>query len=312
MLVNNENITVVIQGPLYIDDQNKEVNIFDCIRSIKENLPHSKIVISTWENEKKHDDKLIKMVDKILYLESPESIKSLDFDNNILKQIKSSIEGLKSVKTQFALKIRSNIILDKKTEFFDINDLNKINLPALVPNPITSFNLFALPDFVQFGTTEMLKKFWDIQIDQKEFFTDKRWISIFDIYSYPHNFKYTPEQYVGIAWIVNNYNIKPLIKHKFDVNYVDFLLWKDILKDDFNFYSIERLGFTFYPQRYTYGDFLPETNEWIESSSRKQFISLLLNKYLFCFFNKIWIKQILKSIIYGISPKLFTKLKQKG
>ena len=59
---------------------------------------------------------------------------------------------------------------------------------ALPIYPIYTFNLFSLPDYVQFAETDKLKIFWNLNIEEKDFFTQKRFLGIFDNYSYPYNF----------------------------------------------------------------------------------------------------------------------------
>lgn len=307
MLVKNEDITVVIQGPLYIEDNSRKFDVLNCISSLKRVLPTSKIIVSTWENERKHDNKLTNLVHKIVYSKLPDSIKSLGINNNINRQVVSTINGLNEVQTKYVLKIRANFSLDFKSSLF--LETKKINILEMVHDPIYTFNLFSLPDYVQFAETDKLKIFWNLNIEEKDFFTQKRFLGIFDNYSYPYNFKFSPEQYLGINWLKKNYGIDVLIEHKYDVNYVDFLLFKDVLVNDFNFISYKNSGIVFNESYYLNNIFIEDTTSWLKKSSRKQFLYLLFRKYFICYFKKQFYLSLLKVVLFKL--KLFNKLKKE-
>ncbi|MCT7592484.1 WavE lipopolysaccharide synthesis family protein [Aliarcobacter butzleri] len=306
MLVKDENITVVIQGDLFLDHNSSKYNVLNCILSLKKILPASRIVVSTWENEKKHEDKLINLVDKIVYSKLPDAIKSLDISNNINRQVVSTLSGLNEVKTKYALKIRANFSLDSKSSLFLETD--KINILEMVHDPIYTFNLFSLPDYIQFAKIDKLKIFWNLDIKENDFFTQKRFFGIFNNYSYPYNFKFSPEQYLGINWLKKNYGIDVLIEHKYDVNYVDFLLFKDILAKDFNFISYKNSGIVFNESYYLNSNFIENTEVWLKNSSRKQFLKLLFRKYILSFFKKNFYLSLFKLLVYKMG--LFNKLKK--
>ena len=307
MLVKDENITVVIQGDLFLDHNSSKYNVLNCILSLKKILPASRIVVSTWENEKKHEDKLMNLVHKIVYSKLPDSIKSLGINNNINRQVVSTINGLNQVQTKYVLKIRANFSLDFKSSLF--LETNKINILEMVHDPIYTFNLFSLPDYVQFAKTEKLKEFWDLNIKEKDLFTKRRFLGLFDNYSYPYNFKHSPEQYLGINWVNKSYGIDVLIKHKYDVNYVDFLLFKDMLSNDFSFVKYENSGIVFNESYYLNNIFIEDTSSWLKKSSRKQFLYLLFRKYFICYFKKQFYLSLLKVVLFKL--KLFNKLKKE-
>lgn len=308
MLVKNENITVVIQGPLYIDDNLRKFDVLNCISSLKKVLPLSRIIVSTWENEKEHDSTLKKIVDKVVYSKLPEPINILGINNNIERQVISTINGLYEVNTEYALKIRANFSLNFKSSLF--LETNKINILEMVHDPIYTFNLFSLPDYVQFAKTEKLKEFWDLNIKEKDLFTKKRFLGLFDNYSYPYNFKYSPEQYLGINWVNKSYGIDVLIEHKYDINYVDFLLFKDMLSNDFSFVKYENSGIVFNESYYLNNIFIENTSSWLKKSSRKQFLYLLFRKYFVCYFKKQFYLSLLKVFLFKL--KLFNRLKKES
>lgn len=310
-LIEDRDITAVIQGPLYLDEHTKGADIIQCIKCIKNVLPGSQIIISTWMNEKKHHKKLMPIVDKIIYSEQPSAILSYDVPNNVKRQIVSSKAGLSKVKTKYSLKLRANTLLKEKSEFF-ANPGNKINIPALVSDPVYSFSLFGLPDFLQFGKTDRIRTFWDVDISDEDEFLNSAYQSIFDIYSFPHSFKFSPEQYIGISWAKNEYKSIPLIKHQFDINYSDFLFWKHILISDFTLVPLKVMGFVFVPERYTFGRFIDANNLWITRASRFQFIHLLINKYALFFLNRKWWVHLAKLSVYTFSKSLFWSIYKAG
>ena len=309
MFVENKDISVVIQGPTYILDKKKRINIINCVNSIKKYLDGAKIIISTWEDERIYDKRLSTIADKIIYLKQPSSIE-YNGNNNILKQIYSSKKGIEQVETKYTLKIRSNFILTCKSNYFDVDD-DRINLSTWVDGFVYEFALFCLPDCVQFGKTELVNEFWNVNIDEDDFFTQKRWLGFFNSYSFLYNFKFILAQYIGISWVKNRYNIEPLMKHGFDLNYCDFLLFKDVLKNDFKFLNIHEAGFEFDSDKYDIGIFLQEDTDWLQQSSRKQFLKLLFKKYILCFFDIKFPKQLLKSLNYLIDSNSFFRLRSK-
>ena len=110
MLVKNEDITVVIQGPLYIEDNSRKLYL-----KFKKSFTYFKnnsIYLG------KHDNKLTNLVHKIVYSKLPDSIKSLGINNNINRQVVSTIN---EVQTKYVLKIRANFSLDFKSSLFLID-----------------------------------------------------------------------------------------------------------------------------------------------------------------------------------------------
>ena len=127
MPIDNSEISVVVQG--LIDDEITK----KCLHSIRTILPNSKIVLSTWENSKLDNvdfDKLILNKDPGYYYRCVELVKDKVVKkkiNNINRQIISTKNGLKSVTTKFALKLRSDFLIthDKfKDKFQSIQNLN--------------------------------------------------------------------------------------------------------------------------------------------------------------------------------------------
>jgi hypothetical protein len=309
-LIPNSDITVVIQGPLYLNQNKSGVDVLACIASIRSFLSGAKIVVSTWEQERRHNPCLSHLVDRIVYTPLPASLISHQYESNITRQIVSTKAGLACVDTPYSMKIRANILVKEKTEFFS-SPGSKLNILALVSDPVTRFMLFVFPDFIQFGKTEIMKQLWDIEIDVEDYYLQQVPPSLFDIYSFPHSFKFSPEQYIGIAWAKTRHQTAPLVQHQFDVNYTDFLFWKDIVENDFNLFSPQESGFSFYPQRYIEGKFIDAKGKWLRQRSRKQFFMLLMNKYVLFIFSTNWWKHFVKYVLYTLSKRAYWMLHNK-
>lgn len=303
-LVANSDISVVIQGPLYLEGDSKGVSVIECIKSVKNALPGSKIIVSTWEDERVHFDIVASLADVVLFNPMPPAIQSYGCCNNITRQLDSTNSGLAQVNTPYVLKIRANIIIDKKTDFFS-DPKSKINILALVGDPINSFMLFVMPDFIQFGSVELIRLLWGFEISPEKFYLVPNPPSLFDIYSFPHNFRFSPEQYLGLAWAERKHKARPLINHQFDINYSDFLYWKEILANDFNFFGVDIAGFKFSQQRYVKGKFIDPHGRWLKSWSRFQFAKLMINKYVLFFVNVRWWRGFFKYLLFKISESTY-------
>ena len=106
--MNEKDLTFVVQGPIaYMKQENLTLNL---ISSIKKFFPNSKILLSTWDNPNLHEipflDYLVVNLDPgaEIFLDNPVTF------NNVNRQIVSTYEGLKRVKTKFAVKVRSDLI----------------------------------------------------------------------------------------------------------------------------------------------------------------------------------------------------------
>ncbi|MEI0799713.1 WavE lipopolysaccharide synthesis family protein [Brachyspira intermedia] len=187
MNINMEDITVIVQGTTL---ENNDVTpskdyIIKCIDSIKTHLPKSKIILSTWENEKINKDL---EVDDIIFNKDPgfkpRGEEANSKQNNVNRQIVSTINGLKKVDTKYALKFRTDFYF---TSSNFINYFNKFqqydNKYKIVKNrilccmfgtrkPIAKhYSLpFHVADFSTFGLTEDLINLYDIPLVTDEEF----------------------------------------------------------------------------------------------------------------------------------------------
>ncbi len=227
MSINSNKITVVVQGSV-----NKDY-IFNCLESIKKILPSAKIILSTWENEDIPFE-LQQCVSKILYNKDP-GFKTRNCNpdgkpNNVNRQIVSTINGLKEVETEYALKIRTDFILksDKFIRYFDkyqkFDEKCKIFKKRIIcamfgtrKPEAQHYNLpFHVADFFYFGLTSDLINLFDIPLVTDEEF---EWFINHTEFMPNTNArnKYNAEQSIWINCLQKN-NIKVKCKYSTHVN----------------------------------------------------------------------------------------------
>jgi hypothetical protein len=183
MEINNKDISVVIQGA--VDRELTET----AIKSIRAYLPGATIIISTWKGEEVSSLD----VDELVLNEDPgcsprSSISKKPKMNNVNRQIVSSLNGLKSSKTKFSLKMRTDFIVTGKgfvEAFGKYNDYNSEKYKVFSSRIIccmvgtrkpvgVNYSLpFHVSDFSAFGLTEDLLKLYDIPLateDEFKFF----------------------------------------------------------------------------------------------------------------------------------------------
>lgn len=188
--INNKDITVVIQGPVQtLSDRSQEEGItLKCFRSVKKHLPESKIILSTWPKQD-----LSKLeYDELIINEDPGPNIAGYFKNgepnkqNYNRQIITSLNGLKHVKTPFAMKLRADNYLTG-TQFKDLfirykkrsNEYKIFKEHVVVNNTFTREFSRGLPvafhacDFFYFGLTEDLVNIWDLHFFKDLVFNKK-------------------------------------------------------------------------------------------------------------------------------------------
>ncbi|MFL7866156.1 MULTISPECIES: WavE lipopolysaccharide synthesis family protein [Vibrio] len=174
-------ITVVVQGPVQtFQDRPQEDNITQkCIASIREYLPGAHIILSTWPEQ----DLTGLDYDELVISKDPGSnIRDYNlngtphyYNNN--RQIVSTIEGLKKVKTKYSVKLRSDNYLTSNNFVKLQQEFNKrteeycfFKERVIVSNVFTrkyakGFRVaFHVSDFFYYGLTEDLLSLWDIPL----------------------------------------------------------------------------------------------------------------------------------------------------
>lgn len=185
MKIDSKDITVVIQGSTRAQFQGRSC-VEATVESIKKVLPKASIIISTWAGEVVFD----LGVQKVIYNIDP-GAKTRDCTpnsrpNNVNRQIVSTINGLREVKTKYAMKLRSDFLLlgDEFLKYYkkvsklktdsDYQIFSSRVLCAMfgTRKPMAKhYNLpFHVADFWTFGLTEDLIKLYDIALVTDEEF----------------------------------------------------------------------------------------------------------------------------------------------
>ena len=172
MLILNKDITFVVQGP--ISSLTKKTTA-----SIRFYYPQSTIIISTWKNSKLEDLDY----DSAILSEDPGGVdaKVSGGITNTLRQIISTFEGLKKCNTEYAVKIRSDMVFYGKSlpvyyeKFNNLKRNSKIffsRVLILENGTLNPRGLYEMPyhfgDWFYFGKTSDIKKIFDIDFSKKE------------------------------------------------------------------------------------------------------------------------------------------------
>jgi hypothetical protein len=187
----NSEITFCIQGQISISQQGFN-QTEALIESIEHNFPGSPIVFATWKLGSKSDFKFRNRI-KVIELEDPGSglrVFGSSQPNNINRQIRSSRAALEAARTEYAVKIRSDIV-------FTSNRLRKV-LQRLSYTPDSNSSFFvkyvavsdyltihpcgplAIPmhpcDYIQAGLLVDVRKYWsvdEISFDDENYFASE-------------------------------------------------------------------------------------------------------------------------------------------
>ena len=228
-MIESKEITVLVQGPIL------EFTKYS-LESIRKYLPDSTIVLSTWEGSDTSNliyDKLVLSKDPgVLYSNSKGKLtKTSAF--NLNRQLVSTTNGLREISTKYALKLRSDLVLDSLDFLSYFDKFNKrttnyrlFSHKVIISSIFTRYTYtnsgdkgkipFHYSDFFFFGLTEDLKNyFYNTPLIDKEFtsyFSDK------DIMpTYNMNYRFTPEQYFAIECIKRNNSSALLPKDAADI-----------------------------------------------------------------------------------------------
>lgn len=188
-MISDEEITVIYQGSVNIfglgTGKSDSSDFLYNVRRTRDVLPNAKIILSTWLHTKFPDNynTIEKLgVDDIVYSEDPGALPNIKFDNlpanNANRQLISTLTGLKSVKTRFAIKLRTDSFLTNQgfmkaymqfKEQIEEKQINGFEYSPIVvccyftidPN-VYEHMAFHMSDWVHFGETKTLLKYWDV------------------------------------------------------------------------------------------------------------------------------------------------------
>ena len=249
--IQDKDVTFVVQGPII----HEECFTKNSCKSIRKYFPDSKILLSTWKNSNTEN------------LEYDEKIESIDpgakeyyfinkkVPNNINRQITSSYNGIKIVKTKFAVKIRSDMYFKSNKLLYFLNSINsskslyskkKIIIPSnMAINPEREYKLLFHPSDAFFaGFTEDIFNLFNIPLMDK------------DCMTYFKNHKddidnnlqilarYTCEQYLFYKFIRKKNKIN--FNHAFDFSDENKILHDKIFSDLFVCLKNTRIGVNCY------------------------------------------------------------------
>lgn len=224
MLITSKDISVVVQGPIEweIDKKYRQPLTLISLLKIRELLPESEIILSTWKDTKVDAlefDKICQSKDP-----GPQGNWPGFTLNNVNRQIKSAISGINLATRKFCLKIRSDMVLEG-LNFIKIfmnreeisPDQKKIFDYPIITNNFSSRNtkklqekyedyslLFHPSDHIQFGLCKDIQSLWDIP-----FQSDLDSIYFLEM-TYPNRWRHnelsrlTPEQFIFINAINKN------------------------------------------------------------------------------------------------------------
>ena len=202
----SKDISVVVQGFVC------EVATPKCLKSIRECLPDSKIILSSWEGSDLSTvgilcDEVVLNADprQIIQQRTMSGSKTNVRYSNINRQIVATLSGLKRVNTKYVLKFRTDFALcnpgflnyfDSYQEFddkFKCVEKRVLLWNLYTRNPKIKFPLaYHFSDVVMFGLRDDLLNIWDIPLSAPD-----------DIVKYgKHEFaRYAPEQHVWLNFL---------------------------------------------------------------------------------------------------------------
>lgn len=264
--ISSNEITVVAQGP--VDRRYTP----DCLKSIRKVLPSSKIILSTWEGTNLEGLDY----DEAVLSSDPGPYMARDLiPNNVNRQIVSTFEGLKKVKTRYSFKIRTDIQLLSDNWLLSWNKYPAKNsqwslfekkvivqfiyycLADGVDRPV-SYAPFFISDWVYFGLTTDLLNLFDIPLMDHLTCGSDGYIPW-----YGNSCLWSPEQHIAKSWLSQKFDVSDYTNEAVTLNHLrlsdkiipnNFIIvpnhkWKlTILKEDgvFNYKKLTQT--TLYPQ----------------------------------------------------------------
>jgi hypothetical protein len=180
-IIPNANITVVVQGPVQsLSDRAQEKgDTQHCLNSIRKYLPSAHIILSTWHNQNLTG---LDFDELVLCSDPGSNVRGYNVNGKVMRhnnnrQIVSTTTGLKSVKTKYAVKLRSdNYLISNKFVAMQTSFPKRGQYYRFLKERVVVCNLFSrqytkgqrvafhLSDFFYFGLTEDLLTLWDLEL----------------------------------------------------------------------------------------------------------------------------------------------------
>ena len=175
--IDSEDISIVVQGPVIgkeSDPPSFQLTKI-CVESLRQLFPKSEIILSTWSEISQHWIKY----DKLIINEEPPEIERItttrkDVNYNGNRLICTTANGIRASTRDYVLKVRSDIMftssvfLESFTSYIARDSSFQVSEHRIIiPELLTSVNLFSINDWVSFGTRHDMLKLWDIPFMQK-------------------------------------------------------------------------------------------------------------------------------------------------
>ena len=266
--IDPSDITFVVQGAV---DKTWTIK---CLDSIRQFFPASHVILSTWAGTDVSDIKYL--CDDVIFNDDPGGISHSNFKQfptkfNLDRQIVSTRNGLRAVKTKYAVKLRADSLIKGDGFVHYYNTLKNYDSKyKLFTNRVVSFAgyrgysnnnkkswLFCMHDYAYFGLTSDLLKLWDIPLmdDIEKDYWHKRhndnWPDPNDDYEWYINrwlterkfrYQYHAEQYILLKAFKKLKGIKIKLQNMFDFDPENDDLFKRILANNFIPLYPERIG----------------------------------------------------------------------
>lgn len=214
MKIDSKDISFVVQGPVALNNINSTENGFTdiCLKSIREYYPDATIILSTWINSN------VENLDYDVLVESDDPGQNLmnNVKSNCFRQIVSTINGLRSVKTKYAFKIRTDhkIVNNKIADYFlRFNEYNYDDNYKILKNRVVTLTTcnpyrmtkwpFNISDWIFFGLTEDLINIFDIPLLDEEILKKDKQGNEFSVIN-----PITAEQYIWTKFLSKYVDIK--------------------------------------------------------------------------------------------------------
>ena len=225
-------LSIVVTGPVHFKKDSKvPVSRLTerLLLQIKNEVPNVPIVLSTWNQPKFQEN--IKDLEIILSEDPGPQILGAH-QSNLNRQIISSRNALSAIRTQYVLRIRTDFYFNdfNKTlrqfskKIYNAQLLDK-KLGVLDYSKLLFWQPYYICDFLQIGSIESVKKYWQAPLQSfEEFSTGHQDSCIHGIEScslriYPERF--APEQYLGLHYIFGE-NFEYPMKSRCQSSLVDF------------------------------------------------------------------------------------------
>lgn len=208
-----KNFSVVVQGPI-----DKE-HTHNCLNSIRKHAPNAFIILSTWKGSNvsglNYDELVLSEDPGFFYYSRSHGAK----ENNVNRQIVSTLAGLKKVTSEYVLKIRTDFLLNgigfldylEKFNLFDENyhvfQEKILSCCYFARNPSSKMSYpFHISDIAFFGKTSDIINLYDIPLMTRY---EAYWNTRSDGFT-----RYVPEQYIFINCLRKNK--KEILCHYFN------------------------------------------------------------------------------------------------